>query len=129
MLSSRPGAAPEPTAGVEELRGLVEEYRGFGMFSLIRVLLGGGWRHWGLAVLSVMLLVGQWAGRDAGRGIILEYCGCCVCLHTWKSSLGVSNMRCFGMTSISRPIQNFLPPEGSGGGYSVDLRIEYVGGG
>jgi len=54
--------APEPAAGVEELRGLIEEYRGFGMFSLIRVLVFRGWRHWGLAALSVMLLIGQWAG-------------------------------------------------------------------
>ncbi len=66
-LSSRPGAAPEPAAGVEELRGLVEGYRGFGMFSLIRVLLFRGWRHCGLAVLALMLLIGQWAGRCSSR--------------------------------------------------------------
>lgn len=48
--------------GRDELKALLGEYRGFGMFSLIRALLFRGWRHAGLAFVSLLLLVGQWAG-------------------------------------------------------------------
>lgn len=48
--------------GRDELKELLGEYRGFGMFSLIRALLFRGWRHAGLALVSLLLLVGQWAG-------------------------------------------------------------------
>eukprot|EP00752_Nemacystus_decipiens_P007138 g6391.t1 len=48
--------------GRDKLIELLGEYRGFGMFSLIRSLLFRGWRHAGLALISLLLLVGQWAG-------------------------------------------------------------------
>lgn len=48
--------------GHEELKALLGEYRGFGMFSLIRSLLFRGWRHAGLALVSLLLLAGQWVG-------------------------------------------------------------------
>lgn len=57
-----PPSPPPPPSGSEELKALVEEYRGFGMFSLIRVLSFRGWRCRLLALLSALLVVGQWAG-------------------------------------------------------------------
>lgn len=54
-----PAATP---VGHERLKDLLENYRGFGMFSLIRALLFRGKRHAGLALISLLLLVGQWAG-------------------------------------------------------------------
>lgn len=70
MVSSGTGLAPivprqplpPPSSGSDELKALVADYRGFGMFSLIRALLFRGWRSGLLAVLSTLLLVGQWAG-------------------------------------------------------------------
>lgn len=53
---------PPIPVGHDELRALLGDYRGFGMFSLIRALLFRGWRHAGLALISILLLVGQWAG-------------------------------------------------------------------
>lgn len=62
--SSRKGGGGLPAVLFEreELKALLGEYRGFGMFSLIRALLFRDWRHAGLALVSLLLLVGQWAG-------------------------------------------------------------------
>lgn len=53
------GAAP---AGHEELKSLVEEYKGFGIICLIRALMFKNCRSTLLAFVGVVLLVGQWAG-------------------------------------------------------------------
>lgn len=58
---SRP-SSPPTAAGRDELRALVDGCKDFGMFSMIRALLFRGWPSSGLAVLSIMLLAGQWAG-------------------------------------------------------------------
>lgn len=49
-------------AGQEELKVLVDGYKGFGMLSLIRVLIFRDCRSFLLAMIGILLLVGQWAG-------------------------------------------------------------------
>lgn len=49
-------------AGQEELKVLVDGYKGFGMLSLIRVLIFRDFRSFLLAMMGILLLMGQWAG-------------------------------------------------------------------
>lgn len=46
----------------EELKMLIEGYRGFGLLSVIRALMFSSFRGFMVSLMGIALLIGQWAG-------------------------------------------------------------------
>lgn len=46
----------------QELKNLISGYKGFGLLSLIRALIFRSWRCTCLALVSAMMIFGQWIG-------------------------------------------------------------------
>lgn len=53
------GSAPP---GHDELKALVDGYKGFGILTLIRVLMFRSFRFFLLSLVGIVLLIGQWTG-------------------------------------------------------------------
>lgn len=54
--------SPRTHAGHRELKAMIQEYKGFGILSIIRLLIFRGCGSFLLALIGTLLLVGQWAG-------------------------------------------------------------------
>lgn len=56
------GSAQEKALARQELKALIVDYKGFGILTLIRLLLFRNFRCMLLGIMGVMLMIGQWAG-------------------------------------------------------------------